>query len=90
MNSPETNAAARNTRDQRSNLVGNGLSEDRISINAGDALRETEIQAAQSHASEEEFSIDELREIARHFRVPDREQIIARGKLVEAIRRQLK
>ncbi|TWU21886.1 hypothetical protein [Bythopirellula polymerisocia] len=36
-----------------------------------------------------EFSIDELREIARHFGVPNRAQITERETLVEAIRRRI-
>lgn len=36
-----------------------------------------------------DFSIDELREIARHFGVPDRAQITEREKLVDAIRQRI-
>ena len=44
---------------------------------------------AEKQVESPEFSIDELREIARHFGVPDRAQITERVALVEAIRRRI-
>ncbi len=53
---------------------------------AKNTLQEVAVRTASEQAESQEFSIDELREIARQFGVPNRAQITEREALVEAIR----
>ncbi len=66
---------------------------------AAEALRETELEAAQPEATAaaggqesddlESMSIDQLRELAKELDVPNRAQIIERDELVAAIRERM-
>lgn len=66
---------------------------------AAEALRETELEAAQPEATGfasgsksgdlESMSIDELRELAKELDVPNRGQIIEQDELIAAIRARM-
>ncbi len=61
---------------------------DQTKLGAGISMHGIELNTAEK-ATSKEFSIDELREIARQFGVPDRASITERERLVEAIRRRI-
>ena len=61
----------------------------RVDSVAGDFRNQTEEFAANRALNAQEFSIDELREIAHHFGVPHLAQMTERGALVAEIRRRI-